>query len=254
MESYSVKEVALLAGVSVRTLHYYDEVNLLKPFVNQENKYRIYDNRDIEKLQQILFFKELGFKISEIKNIVDSPDFDRVDALKSQRDLIYKKIDRYMKIVDTVSETISSLEKGENMKKEKLFKGLDFEEINAHKEKYKKEVKEKYDSDLVRESNKRTSKYSKEKWGDIQSESSSIFNKLASLMDKDVSDIGVQKLVTAYHKHIDTYFYPCSYEIYRGLGEMYVADERFTEFYDNVKIGLSAFIKDAITYYVDNQK
>ena len=254
MKSYSVKEVALLAGVSVRTLHYYDEVDLLKPFVNPDNNYRVYDNKDIEKLQQILFFKELGFKIAEIKNILESPDFDRVDALKSQKDLIYKKVERYMKIIDTVNLTISSLEKGGNMKKENLFKGLDFEEINAHKEKYKKEVKEKYDSKLVDESNKRTSNYSKEKWEEIQSESSAIFNELASLMERDKSDERVQELVADYHKHIDTYFYPCSYDIYKGLGEMYVADERFTDFYDKVKTGLAAFIKEAIDYYVDNQK
>jgi len=254
LKSYSVKEVAMLAGVSVRTLHYYDEVDLLKPFVNQGNNYRVYDDEDIEKLQQILFFKELGFKIAEIKNILGSPDFDRVDALKSQRDLMYKKVERYMKIIDTASETISSLEKGGNMKNENLFKGLDFEEINAHKEQYKKEVNEKYDGKLVGESKKRTSNYSKEKWEEIQSESSAIFNELARLMDEDVSGIRVQELVAAYHKHIDTYFYPCSIQIYKGLGEMYVADERFAEFYDKVKIGLATFIKDAIDYYVDKQK
>lgn len=254
MKIYSVKEVAILAGISVRTLHYYDEVNLLKPIVNPDNNYRVYNDADIEKLQQILFFKELGFKIAEIKNILESPEYDRVDALKSQRDLIYKKVDRYMKIINTVESTISSLEKGgDNMKEEKLFEGLDYDEIIEHRDKYKEEVEKKYDSELVKESNKRTASYSKEKWKLIQSESSAIFNELASLMDEDPSNNRVQKLVKDYHKHIDTYFYPCSLEIYRGLGEMYVADERFTEFYDKVKTGLAQFIKDAIIYYVDNQ-
>lgn len=255
MKNYSIKEVSIIAGVSVRTLHYYDEVKLLSPFVNPDNNYRVYTDSDIEKLQQILFFKELGFKIADIKNILESPDFDRVDALKSQRDLIYKKVDRYMKIINTVEATISSLEKGgENMKTEKLFEGLDYEEIKAHRDKYKEEVEKKYDSDLVKESNRRTNSYSKEKWEVIQGESSDIFNELAALMDKEVSNDRVQELVKAYHNHIDTYFYPCSLEIYRGLGEMYVADERFTEFYDKVKVGLAAFIKEAIIYYVDNQK
>lgn len=253
MKNYSIKEVALLAGVSVRTLHYYDEVNLLNPLVNQDNKYRVYDDKDIEKLQQILFFKEIGFKIVDIKKILNSPDFDRVDALKSQRDLIYKKVERYMNIISTVEETISSLEKGGHMENKNLFKGLDFDDITKHKEQYKDELEKKYNKNLVEESNRRTSSYSKEKWEEIQNESSTIFNELASNMGNDVSNKAVQDLIYSYHMHIDKYYYPCTKEIYRGLGEMYICDERFTLFYDKVKVGLAKFIKEAIDYYCDDK-
>ncbi len=253
MKKYSVKELADLANISVRSLHYYDQVGILKPQVNPKNKYRSYGDEDLERLQQILFLKELDFKIAEIKSILDSKEFDRLGALKGQKELVKKKIQRQERIIETIEKTIKDIEGGASMKKEDLFKGLDYEEINAHKEKYKKEVEEKYDPKLVEESNRRTSKYSKEEWTRIQKESSDIFNELASLMDRDVSDKRVHELIASYHKHIDKYFYPCSLELYRGLGQMYVGDERFTDFYDKIKEGLALFIRDAINYYVDNE-
>ena len=140
VKKYSVKELADLANISVRSLHYYDQVGILKPQVNPKNKYRSYGDEDLERLQQILFLKELDFKIAEIKSILDSKEFDRLGALKGQKELVKKKIQRQERIIETIEKTIKDIEGGASMKKEDLFKGLDYEEINAHKEKYKKEV------------------------------------------------------------------------------------------------------------------
>lgn len=253
--SYKVKEVAKLAGVSVRTLHHYDEIGLLKPEFVTAARYRLYSDADLERLQQILFFKELDFDLQEIGEILSSPGFDRKSALKNHRELLIEKKKRLERIIESVDKTIDSIEGGIEMSKKDMFTGFDMSEIERHKEKYAEETKQRYgDTDAYKESQKRTAKYTKEDWSRIMGRQEEIYKGLAELIDKDPADPQVQELVAQARQHITDSFYSCTPEIFAGLGEMYVNDERFTANIDKYKAGLAVFLRDAIRVYCNNLK
>ncbi|GIM28257.1 MerR family transcriptional regulator [Clostridium polyendosporum] len=253
--SYKIKEVADMVGVSVRTLHHYDQIGLLKPESVTKAGYRLYAGRDLERLQQILFFKELDFNLQEIKNILDNPRFDRKQTLITHRELLLEKKKRLEKIIKSIDKTIESIEGGIEMNKKEMFDGFDMTEIERHKEKYAEETKQKYgNTDAYKESEKKTSKYTKDDWARIMAKGDQIYKKLAVLMDKDPSDPQVQELVAEKRQYITDSFYNCTPEIFRGLGELYVYDERFTANIDKYKLGLAKFLSEAIQYYCDNLK
>lgn len=134
--SYKIKEAAKIAGISVRTLHHYDRIGLLNPASATAAGYRLYTDRDLERLQQALFFKELGFSLQEIKEILDSPSFDRRQALTSQRKLLFAKRKRLVAIISAVEKTIESIEGGSEMSNEEKFAAFDMSEIENHQQKY----------------------------------------------------------------------------------------------------------------------
>lgn len=150
---YKVKEVAKMVGISVRTLHHYDEIGLLKPETVTSAGYRLYSDKDLEKLQQILFFKELDFDLKKIKEIINHPNFDRKRALEMHKELLIKKRDRLNKIIECVEKTINSMERGIEMEKEEMFSAFDMSEIEKHQEKYAEETRQKYgNTDAYKES------------------------------------------------------------------------------------------------------
>jgi len=237
----TVNEVAKLAGISIRTLHYYDEIGLLKPTHKTNSKYRLYSAKDLEKLWQILFFKELDFPLSQIREIINNPKFDKNQALKSHKKLLLEKRKRIDNIITSIDETIM---KGFEMNMIKTFS-------NENYEKYKEEAIQKY-GDTAKQSYNRTSKYSKEQWKLIQEEAKNIYTGLALNMDKRASDETVQQLISQWKNHITKYYYDCTLEIFKDLGQLYVDDERFTKNIDKTKEGLASFMKEAMDYYCDN--
>ena len=147
-----------MSGISVRMLHHYDKINILKPNCINSSGYRLYTNKEIERLQQILFFKELDFTLQEIKSILDNPYFDRKKALISHKELLLEKKLRLEKIIHTVNKTINSIERGVDMNKNEMFNSFDSSEIDEHRKKYAKETKEKYgDTNAYKESKDKTS-------------------------------------------------------------------------------------------------
>jgi DNA-binding transcriptional MerR regulator len=239
----TVKQVAKLTGITVRTLHYYDEISLLTPSTITEAGYRLYDDENLERLQQILFFREIDFELKDIKAILDNPDFDKVKALEKHKKLLELKRNRMEKLITLVDKTL----KGE---KEMSFKEFDMSEIKKVQEEYKEEAKERWgDTDAYKESNRKTSKYGKEDWAEISKDSARIYKGFSDNMDKEVSSPEVQNFVQEWQKHITKYFYNCTKEILAGLGEMYVADERFTKNIDKYGEGLAEFMSKAIYYY-----
>ncbi|ACA57032.1 MerR family transcriptional regulator [Clostridium botulinum] len=252
---YKIKEVADMAGISVRMLHHYDKIGLLDPESVSAAGYRLYSDENLDRLQQILFFKELNFPLQEIKIILDSPNFDKKEALKVHRQLLLEKKIRLEKIIQSVDKTISSMEGEFKMDKKETLNVFSMIEIEEHQKKYSEEVKEKYgNTSAYKESNKKTSKYTKEDWSNIMKGWDEIFKKLANLMDKNPDDEEVQESVHQLREHISKNFYDCTPEIFRGLGELYVNDERFTANIDKYKIGLSKFVKEAINVYCNNIK
>ncbi len=251
--AYKIKEVADIAGVSIRTLHHYDQIGIFKPEAVSSSGYRLYSSGDLEKLQHILFFRELDFTLQEIKEILQRPDFDRKNILKLHKELLVEKKKRLEKIIKSVEITIASIEGGKEMKKEEMFEGFDMAEIEKHKEKYAEETKQKYgNSDAYKESSRRTAKYTKEDWAGITAKGDEIYKRLADLMDRAPEDSDVQQAIAEKRQHITDSFYNCTPEIFRGLGELYVSDERFTANIDRYRQGLSEFLRKAINVYCNN--
>lgn len=250
--AYKVKEVADMVGISVRTLHHYDQIGLLKPESVSLAGYRLYSQDNLERLQQILFFKELGFNLKEIKKILDSPNFDRNQALMAQREVLIKKRERLEKIIDTVERTINWIEGGVEMNKEEMFEGFDMSEIEKHKEKYGQEVREKYDREIVEECERKTSTYTKHDWALIKVQMGQIYKNIMEAMDNGPADSRVQREIGRFRQLITDNFYECSLEIFRGLGDLYVNDGRFTEYFEGYKSGLARFMREAMHIYCDN--
>lgn len=252
---YKISEVAAISGVSIRTLQYYDKIDLLKPKLINEVGYRFYTDNEIEILQQILFFKELDFSLEEIKNILNSDNYNKEKSLRGQKELLIEKKKRLDRLIKTLDKTINSIKEGEKMNKEEMFKGFDSTNIDEHKAKYAEEAKKLYGStDAYKESKRRTSKYSKNDWNNMMEEVNEIYRKLALVMDKSPEDEVVQGIVQEWRDHITNNYYNCTIEIFSGLGQMYVADERFKNNIDKFGDGLAEFLSNAIKIYCKTNK
>jgi DNA-binding transcriptional MerR regulator len=244
---YTVKQLADIAGVSVRTLHYYDEIGLLRPSFLKENGYRFYEEKELLMLQQILFLRELEFPLEDIMRMVHAPDFNRVAALHDQKKLLLLKRKRLDKLLETIEKTIESLKGGESMNTDDLFASFGDDELVEIMEEAKKRWG---NTDAYKQSMERVKHWTKADYERIKEEGKKFTQTLADAMDKDVTNPEVQALVAEHHKGIKT-FYDCSYEMYRGLGELYVTDPRFTAYYDRFRPGLAAWLQKAINYYCD---
>ncbi|MFD2170415.1 MerR family transcriptional regulator [Tumebacillus lipolyticus] len=249
--AYRVKEVADLVGVSVRTLHHYDEIGLLAPSSVSEAGYRLYTDRELERLQQILFFREIGFSLQEIGEILDSPDFDRKSALVAHQEILMQKKKRLEDIIATVKKTIESIEEGIEMSEKELFEGFDMTPLEEHKKKYSAEARAKYGDEVVEAAEKRTESYTKEDWAKITARQEANYAKIIAAMHNGPSDPQVQEAVADLRQTIIDYHYDCTLEIFRGLGDLYVADERFTANIDKYQPGLAAFLREAMHFYCD---
>lgn len=244
---YTVKQLSSFAGVSVRTLHYYDEIGLLKPSFLKENGYRYYEEKELLKLQQILFFRELEFSLEEIREIISASNFDMVEALKDQRHLLEMKRQRIDGLVQTIEKTIVTMKGGDSMKSDDLFAAFDDTEMN----KYKEEARQRWGhTDAYKQSAERTKHWTKEDYRRIAEEGKAFTQKLANVMGLDIQNDEVQKLIALHYQGIQQ-FYDCPLDMYRNLADMYITDPRFTANYDKVKPGLAKFIRDAIYYYAD---
>lgn len=239
----AVHEAAKLAGVSVRTLHYYDQIGLLRPSNTTEAGYRLYDDAALARLQQILFFRELDFPLSEIREILDNPSFDRHRAMHSHKELLLLKRERLERLIALVDTTL----KGE---KHMSFKEFDMTEIEQAQKQYADEAKQRWGStDAYKQSAKRTSSYNKDDWARINAEAEKIYDGFVAQMGNDPSSPAVQQLVADWQAHISKHFYDCPKEMLAGLGEMYIADERFTKNIDKRAPGLAQFMCDAFAAY-----
>jgi len=243
--AYTVGEVAKLAHVSVRTLHHYDELGLLVPSDRSEAGYRLYTDQDLDRLQTVLFFKELGFALEEIRDLVNDPAFDRQEALLVQRDLIAEQALRFEAMLSLIDKTLTSLEGGIQMTKEEKFEVFgDFDPAE-----YDDEVKERWgDTDAYKESARRTARYTKEDWKRFKDESEEIGLAIAALMDEGVpaDDPRAMDAVDRARLQIDHWFYPCSHEMHANLAKMYIADPRFTATYEKIHVGMAQYVHDAI--------
>ncbi|NTU98861.1 MerR family transcriptional regulator [Candidatus Falkowbacteria bacterium] len=242
---YTIKQLATLAGVSVRTLHYYDQIGLLRPDHLKKNRYRQYGEHDLLELQQIMFFRELDFPLEEIKEIIRSPDFDLISALLEQKKLILIKKKRFGELAKTIDLTINKINKEKNMQDKDLYEAFSEEEG----QKYAAEAKERWgNAAAYKQSQERVKKMSKEDWQRISKENEELMSLLVANMDNGVGSQEVQELIARHYEGL-RHFYEPTLKMYGGLGEMYVSDPRFTAYYEKYAKGLAIFMRDAIAIF-----
>ena len=235
-----IKEFACLTGVSVRTLHYYDEIGLLSPaFVDGDTGYRYYDEASLLRMQQILFYRELDFSLKSIGTILSSPDYDKNKAMEEQKNLLLLKKERLERLILAIDHAM----KGEN-----VMSAFD----NKAFETYKAEAQEKWGkTDAYKEQVQKTKNYSQDRWQDAADGMQQIFGEFATCRERgETADSeAAQLLAQKLQKYITDNFYTCTKEILAGLGQMYVLDERFRENINQNGRGTAEFASQAIGIY-----
>lgn len=248
---YTVKQLATLANVSVRTLHHYDAIGLLHPSQVGANGYRQYDEAALLRLQQILLYRELDIELAQIKVILDQPDFDLVAALRAHKAALAAKGERLRVLMQTIDDTIQHVtgETPNRMSEKRLFNGFDAE---TQKE-YEREVRLEYGPTLVNESIRRWNSYTKEEQQAIMEEGRQGYSDLVAAMEKGLTgrDAEVIALLDRWQDHIRIFYEP-TLEILRGLGELYNTDERFMATFRAFDADLPAYLQEIITVYVDD--
>ncbi len=239
-----IKDFADFTGVSVRTLHYYDEIGLLVPaYVDRTTGYRYYDENSLLRMQEILFYRELDFSLKSIKEILFSPNYNKRKALKEQKNMLTLKKERLERLISAIDDAM----KGEN-----IMSAFD----NSEFEKYKTEAKEKWGKTVAyKEHEERTKNYSNQKWSELAGGMNDILSEFAICMkngeEPDSSE--TQNLVKMLQRHITENYYLCTNEILACLGNMYVTDERFKKNIDKNADGTAEFISEAIAFYCRKQ-
>ncbi len=241
--AYTVKQLADLAGVSIRTLHYYDQIGLLRPETYGQNGYRYYGESAMLRLQQILFFKELDFSLEQIQAVIDRPDFDVLHALQSHRAALQHKSARLERLIQTIDTTILHLKGKTQMSKQQYFEGFSEEK----QKQYEQEIRRRY-GDQAFEDVTDWNSYTAEQKADIQEQSKAIYRDLAANMHKGPQSPEVQQIIARWHQHL-RYFYEPSVERLRGLAQLYNEHPDFVATFTRIHPDLPPFLRRAIEYY-----
>ncbi|MEZ4851342.1 MAG: MerR family transcriptional regulator [Bacteroidia bacterium] len=253
MKNFGVKDVASLSGVSVRTLHYYDQIGLLKPLQRTEAGYRYYGEEELLRLQQILFFKELDFPLKEIVDLLDEPDFDMIGALEDHKQALKARQKRIVNLLQTIDKTIIHLKEDNIMSNpEELYEGLPKEFGTT----YRKEAIDAYGKETIEQSEKELMKMGKDGFKKLQAELEDVSGELFKLRSEDPKSIKVQQLI-GLHYEIIRKFWGTAHkkdkqaEAYAGLGQLYVDDERFTTVEGKPQPEYAKFLQKAMSHFAE---
>ncbi|NIK71544.1 MerR family transcriptional regulator [Paenibacillus sp. BK720] len=252
---YTVQKLGQLAGVSTRTLRYYDELGLLKPARVSSSGYRIYGQAEVDLLQQILFFRELGLGLEQIRQIIHDPAFDKSTALKEHREQLLDRRRQLDVLIRIVEQSIEHAEGRMTMSDQQKFEGFKQKLIDENERKYGKEIREKYGEDAVNASNAKLSNMTQEQYDEVTRLGEEIKTALAEAI-KTGNPAGelAQKTAELHKRWLMYYWKEYSKEAHAGLSQMYVDDERFTAYYDTDQPGAAAFLRDAIHIYTGVKK
>jgi DNA-binding transcriptional MerR regulator len=243
---YTIKKFAELAGVTTRTLRYYDEIGLLNPAELGNNGYRYYDQHSLMKLQQILFFRELDIPLNDIQLIMSQPDFNLLGALDEHRSSLEKKAERLNKLINTIDNTLATIRGERLMTAEEYFEGFD-------ETRYEEETRQRWGSTpQYAESQHKWASYSKEQKQEIKAEGGRLTVRMVSENpDASPDDPDVQAAIGEYFAYLNKNFYTCDLGFLRGLADMWVADPRFAINYERIRAGGAEFVRDAVHIYCD---
>jgi DNA-binding transcriptional MerR regulator len=246
---FTVKQLSKMAGITPRTLHYYDEIGLLKPSQVGKNGYRYYEEEALLRLQQILLYRELDLPLESIKAIMGRPDFDVLGALESHREKLRQRITQMERLIRTVDDTILHLKGVKVMDKKQFFEGFT-EEQQAE---YEKEAMKMYDPETVRASRRKWNSYSVADKQRIGEEGNAIYGDMLAAMPKGASSPEAQACVERWHRHIE-YFWTPNDDHLLGLVDGYNDDPRFKANFDRIHPDLAAFMREAVKVYVARRK
>ena len=242
----TVGTVARLAGVTVRTLHHYDEIGLLTPGGRSDAGYRRYDEADLERLQRILFYRELGFGLDDIRTVMTDGGADASAHLRRQHAMLRDRIRKLEEMAAAIEFAMEAQKVGIQLTPEERFEVFGDFDPDEHAA----EVEERWgDTDAYRESQRRVSRYTKADWDRLKADAAAATNAMVNAMQagKPADSVEAMDGAEAHRRHISDWFYDCTYEIHLGLAEMYLADPRFTATYDNIAPGLAQYVHDAIS-------
>jgi DNA-binding transcriptional MerR regulator len=246
-QTYSVGQVARIAGVTVRTLHHYDEIGLLPPSGRAANGYRTYTAVDVARLQRVLSWRELGFDLEQVAALVvtDGSPAAVTEQLREQHTLLLTRIDRLQAVARTVQKTLEAHEMGINLTPEEMLEVFGDHDPTEHAE----EARQRWGgTDAYQESHRRVSTYTKDDWLQIRREGDEVPQAFAAALRAGLPADSPEALAAAraQREHISRWFYEVTPEVHQGLAQMYVADERFAQNYDAVEPGLAQYVSDAI--------
>jgi DNA-binding transcriptional MerR regulator len=244
--SYTVGAVARLAGVSVRTLHHYDEIGLLTPAGRSPAGYRLYSLADLGRLQQILYYRELGFSLEEIVQIVADPGQDAANHLRRQHRLLREQISRRQALLAAIEKEMEARKMGIALTPEEQFEIFGTDKVSGE---WAGEAERRWgDTEAWQQSQRRTAAYTKEDWIAIQAEAAEINREILAAMRAGVPASGQRAMDVAerHRQHISRWFYDCDHGMHRGLAELYLADQRFGKNYDDMAPGLARYMHDAM--------
>ena len=248
----TVGQVADLVGTTVRTLHHYDEIGLLAPSGRTPAGYRLYTDDDITRLQHVVVYRRLGFALEEIPLLLNDPDADVVQHLRRQRAAVASRLDELSGLVVAIDRALEAQMTGINLTKEEQRELFG----EGYSEELAREAEERWgDTDAYRESARRTVEYTKADWLEIKAEMEAVGTAFVNALQSGEPATSERAMDAAEQarQQIDQRFYPCSPEFHRSLGDMYVADPRFTMTYEDMAAGLAQYVRDAINANADRQ-
>lgn len=247
---YTINQLAKLAGVSTRTLRYYDQCGLLPPKTVRSNGYRIYGEAEVNRLQQILFYRELGVELSEIGRILAEKDFDGLSALRNHLSALREKRARLDRLIDNVQKSISAMKGETEMTDEEKFEGFKEKLISDNEQKYAEEIREKYGDEAVDRSNAKLKNMTKEQYGELEALTQELNRTLRAAFEQgDPGSELAQKACALHKRWLCFYWDHYSKEAHRGVAQMYVDDPRFTAYYDAIVPGCAVFLRDAVQIF-----
>lgn len=248
---YTVQKLAQVAGVSARTLRYYDQIGLLSPARVSTSGYRIYGRDQVDRLQQILLYREMGLELSAIARILDAPGFDVDSALSGHLRRLREQRMRLDLLIDSVEHTMQSREEGTHMSDEQKFEGFKKVLVDENEQRYGAEVREKYGDRAADESNARMMNLTKQQYDGMQAVSDELQRLLERAVKGGESPEGeAGEKAAALHKRWLSYTWgQYSPEAHRGLAQMYIDDERFAAHYDKNQSGCAKFLRDAVVWH-----
>lgn len=247
---YTVQKLAQLAGISTRTLRYYDEIGILKPARINSSGYRIYGENEVDALQQIMFYKELGVNLEDIQSIIKDPAYNKLAALTEHRKNIIDKIQQLSLLVNNIDKTVASWKGESEMTDKEKFKGFKHKLVNDNEEKYGKEIREKYGNEVVDKSNAKLMGMTEKEYEEITTLSDELMKILAEAYKTgDPAGELAQKAAEMHKRWLSFYWDGYSADAHAGIAQMYVDDERFKSYYDKDQTGTAQFLRDAILVY-----
>lgn len=249
---YTINRLAKLAGISTRTLRYYDECGLLPPKAIRSNGYRIYGEKEVDRLQQILFYRELGVELAQIGRILSANDFDGAAALESHLTALRIKREQLDALIANVTKSISAMKGDIIMTDEERFEGFKQKLVDDNERQYGDEIRHRYGNETVESSNTKVKGMTKEQYAEVERLSQELNKTLkAAFAQGDPASGLAQKACELHKQWLCFYWDHYSTEAHLGVTQMYVDDPRFTAYYDNISPGCAVFLRDAVRIFCE---